>query len=55
MLLSKVSIRAKIISVVAFLLIAMTGMGLVAVWKMRAMNANTVDITTNWLRRTGAG
>src|SRR5882757_6709556 len=44
-----ISIRAKIISVVAFLLVAMTGMGLIAVWKMRAMNANTADITTSWL------
>lgn len=24
-------------------------MGLLAVWNMRAINANTVDITTNWL------
>ncbi|AJA64627.1 MULTISPECIES: methyl-accepting chemotaxis protein [Bradyrhizobium] len=44
-----ISIRAKIISVVAFLLVAMTGMGLLAVTKMRAMNANTTDITTSWL------
>ena len=44
-----ISIRAKIISVVAFLLIAMAGMGLLAVMKMRAINANTVDITTSWL------
>ena len=27
----------------------MTGMGLLAVVKMRTMNANTVDITTNWM------
>ena len=33
----------------AFLLVAMTGMGLLAVKNMRAINANTVDITTNWL------
>jgi methyl-accepting chemotaxis protein len=46
---AKLSIRAKIISVVAFLLIAMTGMGLLAVTKMRTMNANTLDITTNWM------
>jgi methyl-accepting chemotaxis protein len=48
-MLANLSIRAKIISVVAFLLAAMTGMGLLAVWNMRAMNANTVDITTSWL------
>src|SRR4029079_301700 len=46
---AKISIRAKIISVVAFLLVAMTGMGLLAVMKMRSMNANTTDITTNWM------
>ncbi|MGX4772978.1 methyl-accepting chemotaxis protein [Bradyrhizobium guangdongense] len=48
-MLASISIRAKIISVVAFLLLAMTGMGLLAVAKMRSMNANTVDITTNWM------
>ncbi|CAL76376.1 putative sensory transducer protein; putative signal peptide [Bradyrhizobium sp. ORS 278] len=46
---ASMSIRAKIISVVALLLIAMTAMGLLAVTSMRTMNANTVDITTNWL------
>lgn len=46
---ARLSIRAKIISVVAFLLVAMTGMGLLAVMKMRAINANTVDISTNWM------
>ncbi|MGZ3292420.1 MAG: methyl-accepting chemotaxis protein [Xanthobacteraceae bacterium] len=43
------SIRAKITTVVAFLLVAMTGMGLLAVKNMRSLNASTVDITTNWL------
>ncbi|WGD49815.1 methyl-accepting chemotaxis protein [Bradyrhizobium sp. CB1650] len=46
---AKISIRAKIISVVALLLVAMTGMGLLAVMKMRSINAKTVDITTNWM------
>ena len=46
---AKFSIRSKITAVVAFLLVAMTGMGLLAVRNMRAINANTVDITTNWL------
>jgi methyl-accepting chemotaxis protein len=46
---AKYSIRAKITAVVAFLLIAMTGMGLLAVRNMRAINANTVDIGSNWL------
>ncbi len=48
-MLANVSIRAKITTVVAFLLVAITGMGLLAVWNMRAINASTVDITTNWL------
>jgi hypothetical protein len=43
------SIRAKITAVVAFLLVAMSGMGLLAVRNMRAINASTVDINTNWL------
>ena len=46
---AKYSIRAKITAVVAFLLITMTGMGLLAVRNMRAINANTVDIGSNWL------
>jgi methyl-accepting chemotaxis protein len=46
---AKLSIRSKIIALVAFLLVAIAGMGLLAVQEMRAMNANTVDITTSWL------
>ncbi|MGY3605460.1 MULTISPECIES: methyl-accepting chemotaxis protein [unclassified Bradyrhizobium] len=46
---AKYSIRAKIITVVALLLVTMTGMGLLAVRNMQAINANTVDITTSWL------
>src|SRR5450631_2622096 len=48
-MLANLSIRAKIIAVVAFLLVAMTGMGLLAVRNMRAINASTVDISTHWL------
>src|SRR6201981_1254901 len=48
-MLAQFSIRAKITAVVAFLLVAMTGMGLLAVRNMRAINANTVDIVTSWL------
>jgi methyl-accepting chemotaxis protein len=48
-MLAKYSIRAKIIAVVALLLVAMTGMGLLAVRNMRPIHANTVDIATNWL------
>ena len=48
-MLAKYSIRTKIITVVAFLLVAMTGMGLLAVKNMRSIHADTVDITTSWL------
>jgi methyl-accepting chemotaxis protein len=48
-MLASYSIRAKITAVVALLLVAMTGMGLLAVRNMRAINASTVDIATNWL------
>jgi len=48
-MLSRLSIRAKITAAVAFLLVAMAGLGLVAIVKMRAINANTVEIATNWL------
>ena len=48
-MLAKYSIRAKITATVAFLLVAMTGMGLLAVRNMRAINANTVEISTSWL------
>jgi methyl-accepting chemotaxis protein len=46
---ARMSIRAKIITVVAFLLVAMMGMGLLAVMNMRSINNNTVDITTSWM------
>jgi methyl-accepting chemotaxis protein len=48
-MLAKYSIRAKITAVVALLLVAVTGMGLLAVRNMRAINAHTVDIDSNWL------
>ena len=48
-MLARFSIRSKITAVVAFLLIAITGMGLLAVKNMRSIHANTVDITANWL------
>src|SRR4051812_38347076 len=46
---ARLSIRAKITIVVSFLLITMTGMGLLAVRNMQAINANTVEIQTSWL------
>ncbi|MES2196716.1 MAG: methyl-accepting chemotaxis protein [Pseudomonadota bacterium] len=48
-MLAQYSIRAKITAVVALLLFVMTGMGLLAVRNMRAINVSTVDIATNWL------
>ena len=48
-MLSKFSIRSKLVTVVAFLLVALAGMGLLAVKNMRSINASTMDITTVWL------
>ena len=48
-MLSKFSIRAKIIATVAFLLLALIGTGTFAILQLRAINANAVDIETNWL------
>jgi methyl-accepting chemotaxis protein len=48
-MLAKYSIRSKIICVVAVLLATTIGMGLLAVKNMRSINANTLDIATNWL------
>ncbi|MCX7321122.1 MAG: methyl-accepting chemotaxis protein [Hyphomicrobiales bacterium] len=48
-MLARLSIRAKISIVVAFLLLAMSGLGLLAIGKMRSINANTVDIQANWM------
>src|ERR1700737_4958622 len=48
-MLAKLSIRAKITLVIFFLLVAMAGMGLLAVTKMEAIYASATDIQTNWL------
>ncbi|MGM4906436.1 methyl-accepting chemotaxis protein [Tardiphaga sp. 866_E4_N2_1] len=48
-MLASLSIRAKITIVLSLLLLAMTGLGLIAVRKMQAINANAVDIQTSWL------
>ena len=48
-MLSKFSIRSKLVTVVAFLLVALAGMGLLAVKNMRSINASTMDISTIWL------
>ena len=46
---SKLTIRSKITTVIAFLLIAMTSMGLLAVSEMRGINAKAVEIQSTWL------
>jgi methyl-accepting chemotaxis protein len=48
-MLANLSIRAKITAVVAFLLIAMTGLGFLAVQNMRAINERAAEIQTSWL------
>jgi methyl-accepting chemotaxis protein len=48
-MLNRISIRAKITAVIALLLLALAGMGLLAVQNMRAINASSVDIAHNWL------
>ena len=48
-MLATLSIRAKITAVISFLLIVIGGLGALAVVKMNAINANAVDIQTNWL------
>ena len=45
----KLAIRTKIIVVVSVLLLALAGTGFLAAWNMRAINANTNEIATNWL------
>ena len=46
---SRLSIRAKVIAVIAFMLLAMSGMGLLAIRSMQVINAHTVEIASNWL------
>ncbi len=46
---SKLSIRWKMIAVIAFLLIMSGAMGAMAVHYMQAINGHTVEISTNWL------
>jgi methyl-accepting chemotaxis protein len=45
----KFAIRTKIICIVSILLLALAGSGLLAASNMRAMNADTHEIATNWL------
>ena len=46
---SALSIRAKVIAVIAFMLIAMSGMGLLAIRTIQGVNAHTVEIASGWL------
>src|SRR5438552_3048067 len=48
-MLSKLSIRAKLIAVISFLLITLAGTVLLAITRMQTLNGHTVDIATNWL------
>ncbi|MFT4275258.1 MAG: methyl-accepting chemotaxis protein [Rhodopseudomonas sp.] len=48
-MLSSLSIRTKIIALVALLLVALSGIGGLGLLKMRTLNDSTVDIATNWL------
>ncbi|MGY3484666.1 CHASE3 domain sensor protein [Bradyrhizobium sp. USDA 4011] len=46
---SRFSIRSKIAAVVAILIVALAGMGVLALLKMQAMNTSMSEITLNWL------
>ncbi len=46
---TRFSIRDKIAAVIGLLLLGMVGLGVLAVFKMRDINAKTVDIQENWL------
>lgn len=48
-MLSRLSIRTKLIALVSFLLISLTAMGAFAVIEMRAINASAQVIKTSWL------
>ena len=48
-MLSRLSIRAKVISIISFLLLAMAGMGALSMLEMESIHANALDIRTNWL------
>ena len=46
---AQLSIRAKIIAVIIFMLATLSGLGGLAVFSMRSINAHTVDIAENWM------
>jgi methyl-accepting chemotaxis protein len=48
-MLSKLSIRAKLIAVISFLLVGMISLGLLAINRMAALNATATEIQSSWL------
>jgi methyl-accepting chemotaxis protein len=46
---AKLSIRAKITAVVAFLLATIAGVGLLSITSMRSINASAVELRSDWL------
>ncbi|HEX7881561.1 MAG TPA: methyl-accepting chemotaxis protein [Afipia sp.] len=48
-MLSRLSIRTKLVALVSLLLVALTAMGVFAIVEMRAINASAQDIKTSWL------
>lgn len=48
-MLSRLSIRTKLVALVSLLLIVLTAMGAFAIIEMRAINASAQDIKTSWL------
>ena len=48
-MLSRLSIRAKLVSLVSLLLMAVAAVGIFAIVEMRAINASAQDIQTSWL------
>ena len=46
---TRLSIRTKIVAVITLMLVAMAGLGLLAIRGMQAINAHTVDVAVNWL------
>ena len=46
---ARLSIRTKIIAVIALMLVAMAGLGLLAIRSMQAINGHTVEIAESWL------
>ena len=47
---SKLSIRIKIAAVITFMLVVMSGLGVLTVRSMGAINEHTVEIATSWLQ-----